>query len=350
MRSSRRCCRRAAAVERAACSSPGHAPDLLATPHGHRHGPGAAARPPRHGRSRTPSTGRSSDAARRLVGSGCRRHEGRGGAGARRDAGAGRDCPRHSPSSTCSRSTTRSGAPAGSRTGPRFAGHDACLCFEAGERGPDGEDARGRAAQGGRHAAGRPPAASRRTPVRRAGAGRNALLALAEVARTVAGLSDPRGPRAPDGGADRDPRRRRVQRRPRPRRAGLRPARRRARSLRARSSRRSRASVEGVELEAEIVRRWPGMDTREQVAERLLEPAESLLGRPARAGERGGASDASHLAAHVPLTVDGLGPRGGKRAQPRRVRAARLAAHARRGRARRRRGGAAASAERGPVI
>jgi glutamate carboxypeptidase len=27
--------------------------------------------------------------------------------------------------------------------------------------------------------------------------------------------------------------------------------------------------------------------------------------------ERGGASDASHMAAHVPITVDGLGPRGG---------------------------------------
>jgi glutamate carboxypeptidase len=27
--------------------------------------------------------------------------------------------------------------------------------------------------------------------------------------------------------------------------------------------------------------------------------------------ERGGASDASHMAQHVPVTVDGLGPRGG---------------------------------------
>jgi glutamate carboxypeptidase len=29
------------------------------------------------------------------------------------------------------------------------------------------------------------------------------------------------------------------------------------------------------------------------------------------ASERGGASDASHLAQAIPLTVDGLGPRGG---------------------------------------
>jgi glutamate carboxypeptidase len=29
------------------------------------------------------------------------------------------------------------------------------------------------------------------------------------------------------------------------------------------------------------------------------------------ASERGGASDASHMAVTIPLTVDGLGPRGG---------------------------------------
>ena len=31
---------------------------------------------------------------------------------------------------------------------------------------------------------------------------------------------------------------------------------------------------------------------------------------------RGGASDASHLAAAIPLTVDGLGPRGGRAHDP----------------------------------
>jgi glutamate carboxypeptidase len=71
-----------------------------------------------------------------------------------------------------------------------------------------------------------------------------------------------------------------------------------------------------VELEAELVRRWPGMDTRRAVEERLLVPAQALLGRPLVAIERGGASDASHLAAHVPLTVDGLGPRGGRAHNP----------------------------------
>ncbi|MGH2762040.1 MAG: M20/M25/M40 family metallo-hydrolase, partial [Thermoleophilaceae bacterium] len=35
------------------------------------------------------------------------------------------------------------------------------------------------------------------------------------------------------------------------------------------------------------------------------------LDRPLVAGERGGASDASHVATAIPLTIDGLGPRGG---------------------------------------
>jgi glutamate carboxypeptidase len=51
------------------------------------------------------------------------------------------------------------------------------------------------------------------------------------------------------------------------------------------------------------------MDTRERAAPTLVAAAE-LLGRPVIASERGGASDASHLSAHVPLTIDGLGPLG----------------------------------------
>jgi glutamate carboxypeptidase len=67
---------------------------------------------------------------------------------------------------------------------------------------------------------------------------------------------------------------------------------------------------DGVAVEAEIVRRWPGMDTRERTSA-LLARAAAILGRPLVGAERGGASDASHLAAHVALTVDGLGPLGG---------------------------------------
>jgi glutamate carboxypeptidase len=68
--------------------------------------------------------------------------------------------------------------------------------------------------------------------------------------------------------------------------------------------------VGGVALESELVRKWPGMDTRAATAG-LLERAASRLGRAIAGVPRGGASDASHFAASIPITVDGLGPRGG---------------------------------------
>ena len=48
----------------------------------------------------------------------------------------------------------------------------------------------------------------------------------------------------------------------------------------------------------------------------VLERASELLGRPVRGVSRGGASDASHFAASIPITIDGLGPRGGKAHNP----------------------------------
>ena len=68
--------------------------------------------------------------------------------------------------------------------------------------------------------------------------------------------------------------------------------------------------VGGAQLRGDLVRRWPGMDRRTETAP-VLERAGELLGRPVAGMERGGASDASHLAAVVPVTIDGLGPRGG---------------------------------------
>ena len=68
--------------------------------------------------------------------------------------------------------------------------------------------------------------------------------------------------------------------------------------------------VGGAQLETEIVRLWPGLDSTEATAP-LLQRATGVLGRPVIGMERGGASDASHVAAVVPITVDGLGPRGG---------------------------------------
>jgi glutamate carboxypeptidase len=197
---------------------------------------------------------------------------------------------------------------------PRFAGYDACLCFEAGQLGPDGEEAvvaKRKAAATLRVLARGVAAHSGSAPER----GRNALLALGEAARLVAAGSDPAGPD-------------RVTAVPTVIRAGeafnVVPAAGelicdlRGERLAALEAVRDLVppSVDGVDLDAALVRRWPGMDCREAVAERLVEPALGLLGRPLVVGARGGASDASHMAAAVELTVDGLGPRGGHAHHP----------------------------------
>jgi glutamate carboxypeptidase len=75
------------------------------------------------------------------------------------------------------------------------------------------------------------------------------------------------------------------------------------------------AEVGGARLEAELIRRWPGMDSRESTRD-LLAAGSERLGRPIVGAERGGASDASHVAPHVGLCVDGLGPRGGAAHSP----------------------------------
>jgi glutamate carboxypeptidase len=145
--------------------------------------------------------------------------------------------------------------------------------------------------------------------------GRNALLALGEVARRVAALGDPAGAE-------------RLTAIPTVLRAGdafnVVPADGelicdlRAEGLDAVEPVLAAVpdEIEGVEVEGALVRRWPGMDSRDAVSRRLADPASVLLGRPLGVGSRGGASDASHMAVHVPLTVDGLGPRGGHAHHP----------------------------------
>jgi glutamate carboxypeptidase len=195
----------------------------------------------------------------------------------------------------------------------RFAGWDACLCFEAGEHTPDGEEgvvvrrkaagtirvyARGRAAHSGS------------APDR----GRNALLALAAAAQAVSAAHAPHGPDrltavptvlrsgdafnvVPDRGEL-------------------------VCDLRADTAQAILGvmealprEVDGVELDPELVRLWPGMRSEEATAP-LLERAGAALGRPVRGVPRGGASDASHFADTIALTVDGLGPRGGRAHNP----------------------------------
>jgi glutamate carboxypeptidase len=190
----------------------------------------------------------------------------------------------------------------------RFAGFDACLCFEAGEQGPDGEEGvvvRRKAAGTLRVEAHGASAHSGSAPDR----GRNAVLALADAAKRVAAHH------APHGDA-------RLSAVPTILRSGdafnVVPAGGelfcdlRADSLDAIEPVLDALPEEigGARLEAELVRRWPGMDAREATRD-LLAAGSERLGRPIVATERGGASDASHIAPVLDLTVDGLGPRGG---------------------------------------
>ena len=189
-----------------------------------------------------------------------------------------------------------------------FAEFDASLCFEAGQAGPNGEEGVivKRKAAGTLRVHGRGVSAHSGSAPHR---GRNALLALAKAAEAVANCHDPRGPE-------------RLSAVPTIMNSGeafnVVPA-----SgelfcdMRAESSRAFEAvvaavpdEVGGAQLETEIVRLWPGLDSTEATVP-LLQRATGVLGRPVIGMERGGASDASHVAALVPITVDGLGPRGG---------------------------------------
>jgi glutamate carboxypeptidase len=195
----------------------------------------------------------------------------------------------------------------------RFASFDACLCFEGGQLAEDGNEGvvvRRKAAGTMRVGATGRAAHSGSAPDQ----GRNALLALARAAISVAEHHDPDGPE-------------RLSVVPTVVRSGeafnVVPAEGELlfdmRADRSESFERVRAAVppelDGVALEAEMQRVWPGMDSREATRE-LLGRAGARLGRPIVGVSRGGASDASHFAPRIALTVDGLGPRGGAAHNP----------------------------------
>lgn len=195
----------------------------------------------------------------------------------------------------------------------RFAGYHACLCFEAGERTPAGEEGvvvKRKAAGTLRVGATGRAAHSGSAPDQ----GRNALLALSQLALQLAGHHDPSGPD-------------RLSVVPTVVRSGdalnVVPAEgellldMRAEGLEAFESVFAAvpAEIDGVGLEGAMQRRWPGMDARAATAE-LLAGAAARLGRPIVAASRGGASDASHFAGIIEWTVDGLGPRGGSAHAP----------------------------------
>jgi len=190
----------------------------------------------------------------------------------------------------------------------RFAGFDACLCFEAGELTPDGDDAvvvQRKAAGTVEVVAHGRSAHSGSAPDR----GINALLALATAAQVIAGCHDPHGAEhltavptvvrsgdafnvvPADGRLIADVRADRL-------------------GAFAAVLDAVPAEVGGARLSTRLAREWPGMDSAAETTG-LLTAAGALLGRPVRGTRRGGASDASHFAAAIPWTVDGLGPRGG---------------------------------------
>ncbi|HUO71388.1 MAG TPA: M20/M25/M40 family metallo-hydrolase [Solirubrobacteraceae bacterium] len=190
----------------------------------------------------------------------------------------------------------------------RFAGYDGCLCFEGGERTPAGDEGvvvRRKAAGTLRIAAAGRASHSGSAPDK----GANALLALARVAPLLVAHHDPSGPLH-----------RSVV--PTVMRAGeafnVVPAAGelifdiRADRLDAFETVLEAVpdAVDEVTLRARMERRWPGMDSGEATAV-LLARASDALGRRIAGVPRGGASDASHFASAIPLTVDGLGPRGG---------------------------------------
>ena len=191
---------------------------------------------------------------------------------------------------------------------PRFAGYDACLCFEGGQLDNDGHEGvvvRRKAAGTLKVLATGRASHSGSAPDH----GLNALLALAQTASAVAARHDPHGPAqlsvVPTVMHSGDA-------------FNVVPAAGelifdlRAQGLPAFDAVLAAVAPEldGVTLDASMERKWPGMDSTE-VTRELLARASRRLGRTIAGVPRGGASDASHFADTIALTVDGLGPRGG---------------------------------------
>jgi glutamate carboxypeptidase len=191
--------------------------------------------------------------------------------------------------------------------GPRFSDFDACLCFEGGERTEHGQEAvvvRRKAAAAIRIDAVGTAAHAGANP----DAGRSALLALSTLAVSLSQRHDPSGPEA-------------LSVVPTMMRSGeginVVPG---TGELHVDMRADDESSfepvvdsipdeIDGVGLTVERLRLWPGMDMAEAAAE-PLERAAGMLGRPIVGMPRGGASDASNMAPHVPIAIDGLGPLG----------------------------------------
>ncbi len=195
--------------------------------------------------------------------------------------------------------------------GGRFSGYDACLCFEAGERGPNGEEGvvvRRKAAGTLKVTAHGRASHSGSAPDH----GRNALLALAATAQAAAALHDPRGPEQ-------------LSVVPTVMRSGeafnVVPAAGelifdlRARRLEAFDAVLAAipAELDGVTLDAHMERLWPGMDSAARTAE-LIEAASRRLGRTIVGVPRGRRQRRQPLRRHDP--ADRRRPRPPRRRRP----------------------------------
>jgi glutamate carboxypeptidase len=296
-------------IERPPCSSPDHAPDLLARLRGTGsrrvlllgHVDTVVA----HGAHRPIERD-----GERLIGSGAVDMKGGVALGVLRALHARReDFAEASLLLVCDEEWRTAQFAHAERLGP----FDACLCFEAGERTKDGDEGVvvRRKAAGTLHVSATGRAShSGSAPDR----GRNALLALAHVAQLVAGHHAPEGdhrltavPTVMQSGSA----------------FNVVPGHGELfcdlRADDAAAFETVAAAVppehNGVTLQPEMLRVWPGMDARE-TAQPVLERAGAALGRAVVGAARGGASDAAHFAASVPVTIDGLGPRGGAAHNP----------------------------------
>ena len=195
-----------------------------------------------------------------------------------------------------------------------FAGWDACLCFEAGETNRRRRGRRRRPPQGRRNAARARAPGAPRTPGSAPDAGRNALLALAKIAQDVAAQHDPSGgsgsPPSPPSCARASPSTSCPATASSTATCAPTTARRSTPSCSA-SPTRSTASAWRPSCSGS----GPGW-TRARPTPPFSSARPPHLGRPLHGHARGGASDASHFAPVIDVTIDGLGPRGGAAHNP----------------------------------